>query len=66
MAIGESGRVVLEIDPQLKRRLYSALALEHKSLKDWFIGKAEEYVQAQQQPNLFADVPVNVKLDNNA
>jgi hypothetical protein len=53
MAIGDSGRVVLEIDPQLKRKLYSVLALERKSLKDWFIGKAEEYVHTQQQPTLF-------------
>jgi hypothetical protein len=53
MAIGDSGRIVLEIEPLLKRRLYSALQLERKSLKDWFIARAEEYVQAQQQPGLF-------------
>lgn len=65
MAIGDSGRIVLEVDPQLKRRLYSVLALEHKSLKDWFIGKAEEHVQAQQQPTLFSSpapiAPVDTK-----
>jgi len=53
MAIGGSGRIVLEVEPILKRRLYSALQLEHTSLKDWFIARAEEYVQAQQQPGLF-------------
>jgi len=53
MAIGDSGRIVLEVEPLLKRRLYSALQLERKSLKDWFIARAEEYVQAQQQPGLF-------------
>lgn len=49
MAIGESGRIVLEVEPELKRRLYSKLALEHKSLKEWFILKAEEYIKTQQK-----------------
>lgn len=53
MPIGESGRIVLEIEPELKRRLYSALAMDQKTLKDWFIGRASEYVRSQQQPNLF-------------
>lgn len=51
MAIGESGRIVLEVEPELKRRLYSTLALEHKSLKEWFISKAEEYIKTQQKSN---------------
>lgn len=59
MAIGESGRIVLEIEPLLKRRLYSALQLEHMSLKDWFIARAEEYVQEQQQPGLFRPRTLN-------
>ncbi|MBZ5566590.1 MAG: hypothetical protein LAN64_01940 [Acidobacteriia bacterium] len=66
MPIGESGRVVLEIDPLLKRKLYSALALEHMSLKAWFIGKAEEYVQAQQQPTLFGSAAPNAQVDTKA
>lgn len=53
MAVGESGRIVLEIDPQLKRELYSSLALEHKTLKEWFIALAEQHLRAQQQPDLF-------------
>jgi hypothetical protein len=53
MAIGESGRIVLEIEPNLKRKLYSALALENKTLKEWFIALAIEHIQAQQQPQLF-------------
>jgi len=59
MAIGDSGRIVLEIEPLLKRRLYSALQLERMSLKDWFIAKAEEYVQSQQQPGLFGTATTN-------
>ena len=53
MAISGSGRVVLEVNPELKRKLYSMLALEHKSLKEWFILMAEEYIRSQQQPSLF-------------
>jgi len=53
--ISESGRIVLEVEPDLKRRLYSALALQHQSLKDWFIGQAVEYVRSRQQPRLFAE-----------
>ena len=53
MAIGESGRIVLEIDPELKRMLYSALALENKTLKEWFIALALQHIETQQQPSLF-------------
>lgn len=44
MAKGESGRVVVEIDPELKRKLYSALAIDNLTLKDWFIAEAEAFV----------------------
>ena len=44
MARGESGRVVIEIDPALKRELYAVLSQEGKTLKDWFIMRAEFFV----------------------
>jgi len=53
MAIGESGRIVLEIEPKLKRELYSSLALENKTLKEWFIALAEQHIKRRQQPELF-------------
>ena len=53
MPVGDSGRIVLEVEPELKRRLYSALALNNQTLKRWFILQAEEFVRLQQQPNLF-------------
>ncbi|MGZ8906181.1 MAG: hypothetical protein ACXW1U_10695 [Methylobacter sp.] len=53
MAIGESGRIVLEVDPELKRSLYSVLALENKTLKEWFVLMAGDYIQNQRQPDLF-------------
>lgn len=45
MAKGESGRVVLEVSPELKMQLYSVLALEQKTLKDWFIEQADVYIK---------------------
>ena len=47
MSKSESGRIVLEIDPQLKKQLYSFLALEDKTLKDWFSEKAGSYVRSK-------------------
>jgi hypothetical protein len=44
MAKGDSGRIVLEVDPNLKRNLYSILALEQKTLKEWFVANAEQHI----------------------
>ena len=52
MAKGQSGRVVIELDPQLKRDLYSALASDGSTLKAWFIRVAETYLTERQQPRL--------------
>lgn len=52
MPKGESGRVVIEVDPGLKRRLYSALAIENSTLKDWFIEAAKQFVAEREQPSL--------------
>ena len=60
MAIGESGRIVLEIDPELKRRLYSTLALENKTLKEWFIALAVQHIDTQKQPSLFGSATEGV------
>ena len=44
MARGESGRIVVELDPSVKRQLYSVLALENKTLKDWVSERVENYI----------------------
>ena len=44
MARGDSGRIVVELDPSVKRQLYSALALENRTLKDWMIERIERYI----------------------
>ncbi|WP_420723691.1 hypothetical protein [Hwanghaeella sp. LZ110] len=49
MARSESGRIVVELEPSLKRRLYSALAMDNQTLKDWMIKQVEAYLSAQSQ-----------------
>jgi hypothetical protein len=45
MAIGQSNRIVIDLDDvELKRNLYSALAQDGRSLKDWFIDAANHYL----------------------
>lgn len=62
MARGKSGRVVLEIDPELKRRLYATLETSQQTMKEWFIREAEELVYGEKQPSLF-DNPEDNKAD---
>lgn len=45
MARGESGRIVIEIEPEVKRRLYASLALSGSTLKDWFLKAASKYCE---------------------
>jgi hypothetical protein len=45
MPIGKSRRIVVDVeDVALKRNLYAALAVEGRSLKDWFASAAREYL----------------------
>lgn len=57
MSIGSSGRVVLEIDPGLKKELYSSLALDGINMKQWFLMKAEEYLSERDQLSLELAAP---------
>ena len=56
MARGDSGRLVLEIDPEFKREFYAALALEGLTAKGWFLGQARDFVEGIQQPWLSAEL----------
>ena len=42
MAVGKSNRIVVEVDPQIKKRIYTALNAQGMTLKDWFLGQAEK------------------------
>lgn len=53
MARGESGRIVIEVEPEVKRRLYAALALTGSTLKDWFVRNAATFCSDTAQPSLF-------------
>ena len=53
MPVGSSGRVVIEMDPDLKRELHAALGRNKLTLKDWFIRNAQRYVTDAVQPSLF-------------
>lgn len=56
MSIGNSGRIVIEVDPEAKRRLYAALALDGLTLKEWFLKAADIYMQtANQVPLAFGE-----------
>ena len=60
MSIGTSGRIVIEIEPEAKRRLYAALAREGLTLKDWFLRNAENYLsESGQMPLSFSQVIAN-------
>jgi hypothetical protein len=52
MARGPSGRLVIEVDPHLKRDLHSALAADGTSLKHWFLSCVREYFAHRHQPSL--------------
>lgn len=45
MARSAGGRIIVEVDPALKRRLYAALSLDGSTLKDWFVKEVEKYLE---------------------
>lgn len=49
---GESGRIVIDVDPEDKRKLYAALSLAGSTLKDWFKKVAAEFCAETAQPTL--------------
>ena len=53
MARGKSGRIVIEVDPKLKKDLYLALEKKGLTLKDWFITQAETYIKEHDQLPIF-------------
>lgn len=53
MSIGDSGRIVIEVDTELKKMLYATLEKENLTLKQWFIRNATTYLRDAEQPSLF-------------
>ena len=52
MARGPSGRVVIELDPELKRELHGSLVADGSNLKEWFIAQARAYLRHRRAPDL--------------
>jgi hypothetical protein len=52
MPKGDSGRVVIEVDPDLKRKLYSILAIDNSTLKEWFVRAVKSFIAEHEQPRL--------------
>lgn len=44
VAKGESGRIVLEIEPELKKSSLLHSCNGAKTLKDWFVDKAQKHI----------------------
>lgn len=51
MAKGKSGRIVIEIDPELKQELYEALGTKELNLKQWFLTNVNQLL-SERQPSL--------------
>jgi len=44
MARGDSGRVVIELDPEIKANLHDALSQSGMTMKSWFLREAERFL----------------------
>jgi len=59
MAQGKSGRVVIQIDPILKVKLYVELAKHQITMKDWFVEKANQLIKEGGQNLLWEENKLN-------
>lgn len=46
MSKGNSGKIVVELGVELKRKLYAVLALQGKSLKQWLTDEAKKITKS--------------------
>ncbi len=53
MARGKSGRIVIEVDPDIKKKLYLNLEKRELTLKEWFLIQAEEFIKNSDQLKIF-------------
>lgn len=66
MSRGPSGRIVLEIDPQLKGDLYVELARRNMTLKAWFVSEAKGVVRTGGQMPLFSEPDLGARSETGA
>ena len=55
MSVGGSGRIVIEIAPDMKRELHAALSRDGQTMKSWFVVRAEEYIRNNKQLSMFGN-----------
>ena len=63
MSIGSSGRIVIEVDPELKQELHTTLRSEGTNLKAWFLQQADSFLaeKGQLRLTLVADTSEEVE-----
>jgi hypothetical protein len=52
MVRGFSGRIVLEVDRDMRQALYAVLSRENLTLKSWFVGRARAYLREHAHPSV--------------
>lgn len=52
MPVGNSGRIIIEVDPKFKQQLYGALKRDGLTLKEWFMRNAQSYLSHNTQLSL--------------
>lgn len=55
MSIGKSGRVVIEMEPELKKELHTILRKEGTNLKAWFLENVDQLLAERSQKPLPLD-----------
>ena len=56
MAKGSSGRLVIEIDPSIKKELYEKLGEKGLNMREWFLINANAYLKQNKQSALLIDI----------
>jgi len=55
VAKGSSGRLVIEIDPLIKKELYERLGEKGLNMREWFLINANAYLKQNKQSSLLKD-----------
>jgi len=55
VAKGSSGRLVIEIDPLIKKELYERLGEKGLNMREWFLINANAYLKQNKQGSLLID-----------
>lgn len=51
MSRGPSGRIVVEIDPHVKARLYERLEADGATFKTWLLVQIDRFLEAPDEPH---------------